>query len=188
MQEIIYLSKRSQNAEQINLKRAYTDLQEMQKHLNASIEFAKLIFSWQFPATGKIAGLINKMPSLKTREDKTRFNSEISPVFETILRNKNFNLLFWDMVHEAHTESIKAIVQGMEEGTFFHVDVDEHLKRTSFAERRNRLPQDELAIFDSIAKKTYEIKKGVDVAYDINMRMIMFAIQLYSYMKWLGGI
>ena len=187
MQEIVDLSEKSQNAEQINLKRAYTNLQEIQKHLTVNLGFAKLVFSWQFPATGRITGLINKMPALKTREDKMKFSSEVSPIFETVLRNDKFCLMFMDMVHEAHIEGIKAVVQSTEEGTFFHVEVDEHLKKTSFSERRKRLQQDELARFDSIAAKVAEIKNGVDTAYDVNKRMIGFAVQLYSYMKWLGG-
>ena len=187
MQEIIDLSKKSQNLEQINLKRVYTNLQEIQTHLQANIQFVKLIFSWQFPATGRITGLINRMPSLKTKDDKMKFNSDVSPIFETILRNKNFNLAYGDIVYEAHREGIKTIIQSMEEGTFFHVEVDEQLKKTSFSVIRKRLQQDELEIFDSIAAKTAEIKKGVDTAYDINTRMIRFAVQLYSYMKWLDG-
>jgi len=188
MQEILDFSKASQNAEQINLKRFHTGLQEIDEHLKVNVEFAKMIFSWQFPAMGEIAELVNKTRSLKTKEDKVRFNSEISTIFKTVLRNKQFNLLFWDMVHEAQIQRAKEMMQAVEEGTLFHIEVDEFTKKTPFSEIRKRLPQEELAMFDSIAAKALEIKRGVDTAYDINTRMIGFAVQLYSYMKWLGGI
>src|SRR3989344_3959542 len=188
IEEILNLSKSSQNTEQINLKRAHTDLQVMHDHLKINIDYARQIFAWQFPAIPQIAMLINKIPSLKTKEEKTRFNSEISPLFEMVLRNKQFTLLFWDIIHEAHVESIKGIVQGIDEGVFFHKEVDEYTKRLGFSEIRKRLPQEELRMFDSIAAKIPEIKKGVDTAYDMNKRMVGFAVQLYSYVKWLGGV
>jgi hypothetical protein len=109
-------------------------------------------------------------------------------VFGTVLRNTQFNLIFWDMVHEAQVQRTKELMQAIEEGTLFHIEVDEFTKKTPFREIRKRIPQNELAMFDSIAAKAAEITRGVNVAYDINTRMIGFAVQLYSYMKWLGGI
>ena len=187
MEEILQFSKISSNAEQINLKRAHAGMQEILDHLNVNISYAKDIHSWQCYSIGQMTSLINKAPSLKTREDKQAFNRKLSPLFEKILRNEKFVLLFFDMIHEAQIERIKGIVQGMEEGTFFHFGIQEHINRMTFSEMRNRLPKEELALFDSISAKVYRIKEGVDTAYSLNHRMIGFAVQFYSYIKWQGG-
>ncbi|MCX6707061.1 MAG: hypothetical protein NT001_02880 [Candidatus Woesearchaeota archaeon] len=187
MEEIMQFSKISSNAEQINLKRAHTGMQEIIDHLNVNINYAKDIHSWQCYSIGQMTSLINMAPSLKTREAKQAFNKELSPLFEKILRNEKFVMLFFDMIHEAQIERIKGIVQAMEEGTFFHFGIQEHLNRMTFSEMRNRLPKEELDLFDSISAKVYKIKEGVDAAYNLNHRMIGFAVQFYSYIKWLGG-
>lgn len=188
MQEVLDFSRLSQNAEQINLKRAHTELQEIHDHLKANIGYAKQIFAWQFPAIPQMAELINKIPSLKTKEERMAFNEEISPLFEIMLRNKKFAFLFWDIISEAQVERIKGIIQGMEEGIFFHTDIGDYLKKASFNEIRKKLPPQELIIFDRISAKMPEIKKGVDTAYDMNKRMVGFAVQFFSYLKWLGGV
>lgn len=177
----------SSNSEPINLTRAMTDLQNIRDHLAASMEFARKLYGWQAQSIAHMTRLINKTGMMKTREEKARFNSEASPLFETVLRNDKFCLRFMDMINEAHVESIKAIMQGMQEGIFFHFEHDECLKKKSFSQIRARLPADELMLHDKISAEMPEIKKGVDAAYDINMRMIGFAVHLYSYIAWQGG-
>lgn len=187
MEEIAQFSKISSTAEQINLKRAYLGLQEIHEHLNVNIDYAKKIFSWQDSSVCQMALLINRTPSLRTREDKQAFNREISPLFETVLRNEKFVMLFFDMIHEAQIERMKGIAQAMEEGNFFHFGIQDHLRRMTFSEMRNRLPREELGMVDSIASKIPVIKEGVETAYNLNHRMIGFAVQFYSFIKWQGG-
>jgi hypothetical protein len=187
MQEILDFSKISQNAEQINLKRAHTGLEEIYEHLTINLNYAKQMFTWQFASIPHMTILINKIPSFRSAEDKRQFNKEITPVFETILRNEKFVLLFFDMIHEAQIERIKGIVQAMEEGNFFHFGIQEHLNRMTFAEMRNRLPAEEITMVDSIAAKIPQIKEGVYAAYEMNMKMIEYALHFYSYIKWQGG-
>ncbi|MBU0536705.1 MAG: hypothetical protein KKE20_07090 [Nanoarchaeota archaeon] len=187
MQDITDFSRISQNAERVNLKRAYSGLQEIQEHLTANLDYSRKILAWQESSFSQIAMLVNKIPSLKTVEDKRLFNQEISPVFEMILRNDQFGFMFWDIIHEAQIERIKGIVQGMEEGIFFHTGIEDHLKRLSFSQIRSKLPKEELDIADRISSKALLIKQGVYTAYDANKRMMGYALQFYSYIKWLGG-
>lgn len=188
MEEIMGFYKLSRNSEPINLKRVYTDLNEIQHRMKINIEFARKIIGWQDDSMQQIALLINKAPSLKTREDRMNYQKEISPLFEAVLRHDRFTFRFFDIINEAHTMRMKDLIEGMNEGIFFHKGIIEHLKNADFSTMRTMLPKEEISAADSIAAKIAEIKKCVDVCYDFNRRMVGFAVHLYSYIKWAGGI
>lgn len=173
----------SPNYEIENLERAIAALQEMPPALKKNLEYCREIFQWQeFFLTG-ITRVLNKIPTLKTREEQVEHNEKISALFEKILRNKEFNFNFWDVVNEAQLSRINNLVESMEQGFVFPVKLEEHLKQLNFNDLKNRIPEEELEKVQRITLNIKEIQKGVQRAYENNMRMINMSLVLYAYIR-----
>jgi hypothetical protein len=71
----------------------------------------------------------------------------------------------------------------MENGFLFHLLLEEEINKIKFNIIKNRIPKEELERIEKIKQKVSDIKKGVDRAYENNMRMVQLAVILYSYIK-----
>ena len=189
VQSTVDLSKKSRSCEPINLQRTCNALKEIEVPLKKEIEYVNLIFELQNLINNELADFFNTIPGLKNQDEKKMCNEKISAMFSVILRDESyFSFKFDDIINEAHIERVNFLEKGMKEGFFFHVKIDEYLRKDDISKIRVRIPENELKDAEEIAKNIDEIKKGVGRAYEGNMRMINLAVVLYSYIKWLSGL
>lgn len=187
--EITPLQENKELYELINLHRAIANLNEIPFAIKKNIEYANHILEFQSNLVQTITPLLNQIPSLKSSEDKKALDTKLSEIFEKILRNnETIKLTHEDIIYEAQLARINSLAKSMKEGFFFHFTIEEHMNKKSFEEINSRIPISELHKVEEINKKVLEIEKGVQAAYDHNMRMIELAIILYSYIKWLKSI
>lgn len=183
---IFELSKTQDLYELVNIERACSDLDKVFGPLKKSIEYCSSISEWQNNCVKEIQELFNKLPKLRTKEEKIAHNDKLSSLFEKILRNKeSFSFNYNDIINEGHTNLIKYLNESMAKGFLFHVKLDEYIHKLDFKIIQQRIPKEEQEKVDNISKQIAEIKKGVDTAYEMNMKMIQLAIILYSYMEWI---
>ncbi|MBU0470935.1 MAG: hypothetical protein ABIG52_01255 [Nanoarchaeota archaeon] len=181
----LLLQKQSTLYEQINLERSLQLLKEIPAALQNNLAYLQQIQNWQSTSSIEIAKLFNQIPKLRTAEEKIQANEEIKKLFRFLLRNPNFNFYAQDIVHEGPAAQIKGLMESLEKGFFFHVSLDEEYKKVSFEMIKKRIPWAELQEVAEVEKNVRQIKKGIDAAYEANMRMVNFAVILYSYVKWL---
>ncbi len=173
--------------ERVNLERALLLLKMIPDNLQTNIHFADDLVSWREEFITRATELLNLVPKLRTPEQKLAVNGQISNLFEKILRNSEFNFNYMDVIHEAQTVTLAGLCEGLSKGYFFHISLEEELKKVSFDRIKERIPADKLKRAEEIEKRIQLIKKGVDRAYDVNMRMVGCAVHLYSYVKWVNG-
>lgn len=186
VEEIDSLPPDEEIYEQISLKRARSVLQELPEALQKNIQYAQLIFEAQELLISQITFLLNKVPELRTTEEKVDYDQQMSIIFEMILRNgRDFRFNFIDIVHEGPLAQITNLVEGLSQNFFFHVQLEEYLKKQDFGAISQRISPAEIEKVNCISQQIVEIQKGVQRAHDLNMRMTNLAVVLYSYIKWL---
>jgi hypothetical protein len=111
------------------------------------------------------------------------YNNKLNIIFQKILRNKEMYFNFEGIINEANTEHLNALSTSMENGFLFHLLLEEEINKIKFNIIKNRIPKEELERIEKIKQKVSDIKKGVDRAYENNMRMVQLAVILYSYIK-----
>jgi hypothetical protein len=185
--EIVALSKSGKNLEAINLKRACSGLNEITAPLEKNMEYAIKLIAFQETFIPKITDLLSQIPKLKTDAEKKSFDESMSLFFAKILRNKkDFAFAYSDIINEAHTARMNNLTESMVHGFFFHVPIEEYLKKQEGKDLAKG-QSSEAAAVDSINKQILLIKEGVDRAYDANTRMLNMAVVLYAYIKWIRG-
>jgi hypothetical protein len=185
--EIVALSKSGKNFEAINLKRACSGLNEITAPLEKNMEYATKLIAFQETFILKVTDLLNQIPKLKTEPEKKAFDETMSGFFGKILRNKSdFIFAYSDIINEAHIARINNLIESITHGSFFHVPIEEYLKKQE-GKDLVKSQSVEAAAVDSITKKLIIIKEGVDRAYETNMRMLNMAVVLYAYIKWFRG-
>lgn len=173
--------------EAINLQRAVTGLEEIPPQMQSSMKFAEELLELKDKFGQQAVTLLNKIPSLRSQEEKIEHNARISEIFEMLLRNKSsFAFNFEDVVNEGQTSRMNSLADSMAKGFFFRVKLEEHLKNKDFSAIKSRVPQEMLARVDSIAIDMKGIQKAVQRAYDINMNMLTLSVLLYAYIKWVS--
>lgn len=181
------IAEKNEVHEPINLQRTLQILNEMPAPLQENTQFAQEIMALQENFAAELTGVLNKIPQLKTMEEKKEYNNKLDQTFQKILRNNAFTFNYKDVVNEAQLEHIKALSESMEKGYFFNVTLEEELKKMKFEELKLRIPQKKLEEAENIKKEIDTIKKGVERAYEVNMRMLNWAVILYAYVRWLSG-
>jgi len=171
--------------ELVNLERAIQVLQMIPEPLQVNIRFAEELISWRGHFIATAAEVLNKIPALSRPEQKQEANAQISALFETILRNKEFSFGYMEVIHEAQVVNLAGLCDGLAKGYFFHLSLEEELKKVPFGRIKERIPADLLKKAEEIEKRIRLIRKGVERAYDVNMRMVGCAVHLYSHVKWL---
>lgn len=188
IQEITDLAKtNSSNLELVNLKRAVSELQALPAGLKNNIDYLQKILSMQETIVPKLTLLMNTIPTLKTQQDKILYDKTIGALFADILRNnETFAFYSKDIVNEAHLARKDAVAEIMSTKAFFKVKMDEYLKKMAFSEISKRIPQEELAKVDEISRTIMEIKACIERVYNINMKLIEFAVTFYAYIRWIS--
>jgi hypothetical protein len=180
------LAKTGKELELVNLQRTVAGLNELPQALQNSISYANELSAWQDQFILGVAETLNTLASSKNPLEKKGSEQIIGMILEKILRNKTaFAFSFFDVVNEAHTARVNNLIESITQGFFFHVRLEEYLKKQDFNDISQRIMKEDMDKTEAILNKMQEIKKGIDRAYDINMRMINLAVILYSYVKWL---
>ncbi len=186
--DIVLLSKATLNIEPINLQRACSGLQEIPNALRKNMNYAQKMLEWQDIVVGQVTTLLNSIRSLETDDEKKAFDKEMSAIFERTLRSKeDLSFKFEDIINEAHMARVKSLAEMMEKGSFFKVKLEEHLKKEDISSIIKRIPQEDIEKVEVIGRKMSEIRKGVERAYEHNMRMLNLAVVLYAYIRWIGS-
>jgi len=179
------LEKKDNEFEETNLLRAVKLVDEMPGALNRNIDYAKEILEWQGEFVKEIVDVFNGMFDIKTKEDLLELNKRLNDVFSRVLRNNEFTFKFQDIVHEGQVEHINDLKTILPNGFLFKITIEEELNKINFNLIRRRISRRNLDSSDKILSRVLDIKKGVDTAYKINMKMIEWAVMLYSYVKYL---
>ena len=90
-----------------------------------------------------------------------------------------------DIINEAHVSNVGGLIESFGKGYFFHYTLEEELKKVNFESIMGRIPPESLQKVKEIEDNLVIIKKGIDRAYDVNMRQVNCALVLYSYVKWM---
>ena len=183
------LNTKDPDYEPVNLQRAITMLKEIPPFLLNNLNYAKEIFDWQNELVAGFAPLFNQLTTLKTKsqDEKIEVNNQLNNIFEKLLRSSEFSFNYRDVVSEGQTSRMKDLNESMEKGFFFHVLLEEEIKKQNFDLIKSRIPGEKLRKVDLTRMKISDIKRGVDAAYDLNMRMLQWALVVYGYIKWLSG-
>jgi hypothetical protein len=176
--------------ELVNLQRATAMLKEIPPFLLTNLNYARDIGDWQQGFVEGFASLFNIIPNLKNKgqEEKVAVNNKLNSIFEKILRSDNLSFNYRDVVSEGQKSRMADLSESMAKGFFFKVLLEEEIKKQSFELIRSRIPGEKLRKIDFIRMKIDDIKKGVDTAYDLNFRMINWALVVYGYIKWLSTV
>jgi len=183
------LQSKEQDYELVNLQRAITMLKEIPPFLLNNLSYVRDIADWQDALVSGFAPLFNIIPNLKavSQEERVACNTKLNYIFEKMLRSNDMAFNYRDVVSEGQVSRMKDLSESMSKGFFFHVLLEEEIKKQNFDIIKNRIPGDKLRRVDLIQIKINDIRKGVETAYDINFRMINWALVVYGYIKWLSG-
>jgi hypothetical protein len=172
--------------EAINLQRAVNMLDEVYAPLVNNLNYANEIISCQEELIKEITEILDLLPGIKNMEEKMKINQKFNVIFQKILRNGEFKFNYLDIINEGKFNRIKDLYDSLINGFFFHVTVKEHLEKQGFNAIKERIPDSELESSEQITGKVFDIKRGIQRAYECNHRMINLAVVLYSYIKVLA--
>ena len=181
------LHKESPLHETINLQRTVQLLNTIPSALENNLSYLQQVQVWQSTSPAEMAVLLNKIPKLRTTEEKVRANQQVKDLFQFLLRNHEFIFHAQDMIHEGPVAQVNGLTESMEKGFFFHVSLEEEYKKVDFSAIKRRIPAQELERVEEVERSIKQIKKGLDAAYNANMRMVNLSVMLYSYVKWLSN-
>ncbi|MBS3143891.1 hypothetical protein J4446_03395 [Candidatus Woesearchaeota archaeon] len=177
------MMKKDSVYELINLNRAVSMIEELDMPLKNNIDYLKEIESWQNQLITDLADVFNNIEAAGTSEEKIELNNKLNLIFRKILRTDDLMFNSEGLINEGKFARIKDLCKSMDEGFFFHFTLREHLDKVDFSIIRRRIPSSEIEKVSEITRNIIEIKKGVDKAYDYNMKMVQMIVNLYSYIK-----
>jgi len=171
----------------INIQRAKNMIEEIPRPLINSLVYAEEITLWQEQFIKEVTPLLNNIPQLQGEEEKKTADKQLNDLFQKLLRSGAFTFNYTDLVHEGQRARINDLYESLTQGFFFHVSMHEHLDKKSFSIIRQRIPPSALNPVERITETVAAIKEGIEVAYNINMRIVEWTVHLYSYIKWLSS-
>ncbi|MBI2669258.1 hypothetical protein HYX14_05435 [Candidatus Woesearchaeota archaeon] len=171
--------------EPLNLQRAIQIIEEMLEPLQKNIAFAWEIQEWQKSFSSTFVPLFNAIPKLKTQEEKISANEKVNGLFQRVLRNNDFAFNAQDIVNEGEVSHITGLSESLARGFFFHVSLEEELKKVDFETIKTRIPAEKLAETERVQQQLETIKRGIERAYAANMRMVNWGLVMYAYVKWM---
>ena len=171
--------------EVVNIQRTLQILTELPGPLQINLNYINEMLAWQEQFINIFVAVFNKIPYLKSKEEKVFYNGQVSDLFEKILRNKEFGFQDEDIISEAQISHIVGLNESLASGFLFHFTLEEELKKVDFETIKPRISQNRLQEDAVIRENVFKIRRGVERAYDINMRMVNLALVMYSYVKWL---
>lgn len=182
------LVQRDPAHEPVNLQRATKSVKELQEPLQRNLVYFQEIVPWQQVFGMSITSLLNALPKLRTAEEKVVYNQKLKEIFSYLLRNKEFFFNFSDIIGEGQLDSIRRLVESMGNGFFFRVSLEEELKKLEFKAIKMRLSAEQLAATEDIQSDLVLIREGIEKAYELNMRQVKLAVNLFAYVKWMMNL
>ncbi len=179
------LQKEDNLYEKVNLQRTEQLLKALPDPLFNNLVFLKNTFDWQNEFIKESSIVLNALPRLRSKDEKINYNNRLNAIFLKILRNPEFGFNFYDIINEKQIFEINGLIESMAKGYFFHITLEEELKKNDFAHIKTRIPQDDLQAVQSIEQDLAVIMKGIRRAYDANMRIVNCALVFYAYVKWM---
>jgi hypothetical protein len=172
--------------EPINLKRAQSMLSELPDPLRDNIAFLRDIMVSQEGLVKEMM-ILNTIPRLRTADEKKACNDSLNRIFGAILRGGDMEFRYLGIVHEGQVERISALTDSTANGFLFHYTTEEVLTRAGYDDIRGRLLKKDIESTESMLSRYHIIQSGIRRAYACNMRLIGWAVVLYSYIKWLSS-
>ncbi len=169
-----------------NILRTLQILREMPQSLQNNLTYYQEILNFQKEFAQNIVVLLNKIPQLKL-DEQNECGQQLERHFQILLRSQDFYFNSKDIINEAHLNHIRGLMDSLEKGYLFHFSVGEELNKVPFSAVKLRLPPDKLNEAEAITQEVVVIKRGIEQAYQLNMRMVHWAIHLFSYVKWLSS-
>ena len=164
-------------------------LNEVPIALMNNIAFTRAILTWQESALDEILAILNSIPHIQTDEQRKIINDGLSAVYGKLLRNdQRFGMHYIDIIGEQQMSRMSNLIESMEQGFLFHISLENQLKRTHFTDIIEHVPKDAFIKIESIYSQIEIVKRGVDAAHACNIRMVEWALVLYSFMKWMLSI
>ena len=179
------VDEKSELHETANCIRTTQILRELPVPIQNSLLYVYDLHNWQKQFTEEITPLLNSLSKLRTAEQKTVANNRLKDMFKKILRGDEFVFKYPDLVNEGEISAVDGLIESLDRGFLFHFTLEEELKKASFNDLKRRLPQNKIDEAEQIRQNLLLIKKGVDRAQQVNMRMINLAVVMYAYVKWL---
>ncbi len=174
--------------ESVALQRTLQMLKNVPLAMEKNLSFTEAIMYWQQGTfIPDVTAVFNSLPTLKTREEKIAGNDQLKGIFGRILRNNDFAFKGHDLVNEGQVSEMNALQESLNKGFLFHYTLEEELRKESFENIKQRIPPARVQEVEQIKKNIEEIKKGVERAYQCNMRMVNTALVMYAYVKWLNS-
>lgn len=178
------LQERNPVYETINLQRTVNILSDLLPALHNNLVYADGIALWQQQLVPEATTILNKIPNLQLLEEKKIYDQRLQAIFQKILRNNDFRFNARDIVNEGEVTIISDLCESMTNGLFFHIPLEEEIQKKNFAEIKLRIPAEKLSQVEAIRGQLLEIKKGVERAYDMNMRLLTLALHFYAHIKF----
>jgi hypothetical protein len=186
IQDIIQLGKlEDPDFEPINLQRAISMLKEIPDPLINNLNYAKEIGAWQEEMSKEFAPLLNSIQHLSSQQERVSCNNKLNAIFEKMLRTKDMAFNYRDVVYEAQTSRMANLHESLSRGFLFRTLLEEEIKKSDFNIIKHRIAPSKLEAVERINARVAEIKKGVDAAYEVNMRMLVWGLNIYAYIKWM---
>ena len=179
------LEKKDSEFEEVNILRALKLVDEIPHALEKNIAYAKDILEWQDEFLREITAIFNEIVQVKSHDELLELNNRLNLVFLKLLRNNEFTFKFNDLIHEAHVEHTNDVKTILPQGYLFNKTIEEEINKIDFNIIRRRISRSNLDSSDRVLSRVIEVKRGVDKAYQINMKMVEWAVMLYSYVKFL---
>jgi len=173
--------------EPINLQRAISTLEILGPALKGSLVYAEQLQAFQDPFVPAITELLNNLPYLKTDQERAKVDKKLTEAFVALLRIDGMSFNTEGIVYERELEAIESLRKSMHNGFLFHITLEEELHKLPFYKIAERIPEPKLAFVGQLHRAMDEIGKGVERAYQIDMRAVEWAVIIYAYIKWMTG-
>lgn len=171
--------------EKVNLMRATKMLEEIPGPLLTNLNYARQVSQWQEEFVAGFVPLFNSLPHLRSDQEKYDVNVKLNKIFHILLRNDVMAFNYRDLINEAHTTRMNDLSESIHRGFLFKIFLEEELRKLDFEIIKRRIPDTKLKAADDVRIKVAQIKKGVDAAYEVNLRMVNWALTIYAYIKWI---
>jgi hypothetical protein len=174
--------------EPVNMKRAANMLSAIEPNLGNNIAYAIGMREDKEAMLMELAEIFNGLRMSKDQAMLVDYNTRLGRIFETILLSTEFDYNTAAIINEGQINSIKTLHESMNQGYFFHKTLEEEMKKVDFSAIKYHFPQEAMKQADIMTDKIFSIKKGVDAAYNHNMRMMEFAVILFGCVKYAMGM
>ncbi|MBI2151776.1 hypothetical protein HYU21_03575 [Candidatus Woesearchaeota archaeon] len=171
--------------EAANLHRSLQLIRDLPLALLNNLQYMDELAAWQQNLALQATQTLNSIPRLYTSEEKASCNEKLNQIFQKILRHSEFFFNPQGIIHEGPLADIQGLSESLQRGYLFHVTLEEELKKLSFEQIKLRIPTNNLSEALQLEENVNIIKRGVESAYQNNMRTVNLALILYSYVKWL---